>query len=472
MPQYDLFGNPTPLPGEPLDLSEIVPVIDLSIEGQATRLEKWLHTRPLLDRAKDEIVRKILIAVEDSGDAELLQAISFSNQRLISIPEELLVPPNLLGVHHQKMDRGFLAAIRLMVQNVSMFHIKQHNESWFVEDEETEVRIGQIMHPIESVGLLLPAGIHPEALITYAVPAKLAGVNRIVVAIPDEAGGINPEMAATLHELGLGEVLLLSGAHAVGVFAFGTNTFEPVDKIVGYNDEFSQIAKRQVSGRVGTDLVNPMRELVILADAEANPAFVAADIWAQCEYNALARALVFTSSESFIETLFEELTKQLDDLPNRTALLKILQHRFAIVEIHETAQAVPWINEIAPQYLHLICDEMEELIQKITKVGTILMGPHSPEAACSLFAGPHPLAPAARAARFLSPPGVDDFLCKTNVVHFSRATLEELQDAASNILNRQERPAHFKSIQIRLKTPVKEQADTDDFADETIAIAT
>ncbi len=452
MPQYDLFGEPTPLPGEKAYMKQIIPVIDLGDVENSDRLDKWIQRPDGPNFGQIKTVQKILSTIQRSGDKGLLQTIDSSKQGHIDSIEDLKISKYLMQEMHEKAEKNFLAAIRTAIQQISMFHIKQHVDSWFIEDEETQVRLEQRITPIRNVAILLPENARPTVLIMTAIPAKLAGVERIIVAVPPENGQLNPCIGAVIHELGLEEVILIDGAQAVGAFAFGTESIEPVDKIVGPSNQLGQIAKRQVLDQVGIDFIDSRRDLVVLADEEANPEFIGADFLAQCEYPSLSKVLLFTTNEGFVETVTDHIDAQLKKLENKAGFFDRLQNRAAIFLVHELGQAVPWINEIAPQYVHIVSRDKAELAQKIKNAGTILLGEYSPEAVSSVLAGPNLIVPSMGMARFISPLGVDDFVCRTNIVHYTARKLKELNEAAITLLEKENLAAHIQSIQLRLKS--------------------
>jgi len=455
MPQFDLFGKPTPIPGELEYHSRLIPIIDLR-DADQSEFEKKIRSWRIASPPDPTLLKKVLEtidAVQEFGDRGFLEMIAKQERgdiASVDSVDDLILFPEQLQRMPEYSDKKFIKAIRIAIQNISMFHIKQHQESWFIEDEETGVRLGQRVTPMDSIAVLW-TGLHPIELIMNTIPAKLAGVERIVIAIESEERTLSSLALAVIHELNPDEVILSGGAPVVAALAVGTETIPRVDKIVGVGDVEAQLAKQLLSGQVGIDSFSSCREMVIVGDQGIDPHILAADMLAQCEYSDLSGLILFLTSDSTVSSTIEQLQSQLNQMGNAASLMETLRRRTLIVLVNEAGQAAPWINEIAPQYVHLMIEEADRSAKMIRNAGTILIGEYSSEAIGTFVAGPNLNVPAMGRARFQSPLGIDDFLHHANIIHLTRRKIEDLSRTAETILAKEGFPAHIQSLRHRLQ---------------------
>lgn len=455
MMQTELFSEFSQPKSTPPAQSGLMPIIDLRDDDDHPVIDHWLSRQPSLNAHRQAAVDQILDLVRQDGDRGLVQALALFYQQNVDQAPDLKYSPEMLREAHEKIEKNLLAAIREAIENVSIFHIKQMPESWFIEDDETGDRLGQRIIPIESAAILLSGTGDPVELLMYAVPAKLAGVPRIAVALPPQNKSGQALILAVLRELGYSEVYELQGAAAVGAFTYGTETIEPVVKIVGPGDEDARIARQRVSPQVGIDPALPDQEMVMLIDEQNDPDLVALDIAAFLESNNYPHLLVFTNSDTFAENVNESLQNLAAE--KLSPFTKKIHEQMAIVMVHEVSQAVPWINEMAPQTVHIMAEDGEELAGKIRTAGTILIGEKSMYGLANTICGPSTIAPARRQSRFLSSVSVHDFIHRTNMIALTMPRVAEVIKPVLPLLQHQNRPLTIRSIQARLANPFADE---------------
>ena len=293
------------------------------------------------------------------------------------------------------------------------------------------------------------------------IPAKVAGVPRIVVVTPPGGFYESPIFAAALVELNVQEIYLIDGAPAIAALACGTETIPRVDKIVGGGGEYVAAAKREVFGDVAIDLIAGAGEVVVLATAESNPRFVAADMLSQAEHDESACAVCFTDSEAHAVMVKRELELQLESLPRQKIASNSLQNFGAVVVLESSLQAVEWINEIAPEQIEVFSSVSPMAVDRITHAGSIFYGDHSPEAVGDYFAGSNHVRPTHGAARFFSPLGVYDFQRRTSTIRYSSKALRDSGTSIEILARAEGMEGHARSVEIRREDPIASDAVDD-----------
>jgi histidinol dehydrogenase len=281
------------------------------------------------------------------------------------------------------------------------------------------------------------------------IPAKIAGVPRIVVATPPGTFQKHPIIAAALCELNVSEVYLIGGAQAVGALAYGTETVPRVDKIVGPGNAYVAAAKREVFGQVDVDMIAGPSEVVVLASAESNPRFIAADMLSQAEHDEFACSICFTDSRSHGALVRRELELQLESLSRKEIARKSLDNYGAVVVMEDYFQAAEWINEIAPEHLEIFSSIPLLAIDLVRNAGAIFYGDYSPEAVGDYFAGSNHVLPTGGTARFFSPLGVYHFQRRTGIVRYTKEELSRTWKSIDALARSEGLDAHAKSVCIR-----------------------
>ncbi len=415
----------------------------------------------------EQAVTKILKDVRTNGDSAL-QAWA---QRLDSI--DLKPAPISKALIHSALDSlppVQRDALEKAAARIESFHRKQPLTSWFTND--LGGTLGQIIRPIQRVGLYVPGGTAPlpSTVLMSAIPARVAGVKEIVVVTPpmrmQNAEGrvqnnsafdtlrvhsslINPMILAACAIAGVDEVYLLGGAQAIAALAYGTETIQPVDKIFGPGNLFVTLAKRQVYGVVGIDGLAGPTETVVIADESANPAWVAADLLAQAEHDLLASAILLTPSQSLIEKVQVEVGQQLEQRGRADIIVASLENRGGAVLTRDLDEAIELANEYAPEHMALSVTEPWRWVEKINNAGGVFLGEHSFEVLGDYLAGPSHVMPTGGSARFASPLNVWDFVKIVSLIALDEKTAQTIGSLAATIATSEGLDAHNNAAMLR-----------------------
>ena len=338
-------------------------------------------------------------------------------------------------------------ALRRAAERILAFHEQQRQPGY--ELDEDGVRLALRVEPLGRVGLYVPGGNarYPSSVLMTAIPARIAGVRELVMVTP----GASPETLFAAREAGVDRVFEMGGAHAVAALAYGTQSIPRVDKIVGPGNAYVAAAKRIVFGDVDIDSVAGPSEILILADEQANPRFVAADLIAQAEHDTQAVPLLVTTSEPFAVRVRDEVTRQLADLPRRAIAAKALSDNGVAIVAIDLPAAIRIANRVAPEHLELHVRNAAHTAGHIRTAGAIFVGPYTPEAVGDYMAGPNHVLPTAGAARFASPLGVYDFVKRISVLEYSPEALRAQVADVSRLARVEGLVGHARSVAIRLE---------------------
>jgi histidinol dehydrogenase len=346
-------------------------------------------------------------------------------------------------------------ALEKAAARVEAFHKKQPLTSWFTN--ELGGTVGQIIRPIQRVGLYVPGGTAPlpSTVLMSAIPAKVAGVKEIVVITPpnrefaNAETPINPIILAACAVAGVDEVYAIGGAQAIAALAYGTETIRPVDKIFGPGNLFVTLAKRQVYGVVGIDGLAGPTETVVIADDSANPSWVAADLLAQAEHDLLASAILLTPSQTLIQKVQAEVASQIEQRSRADIIVASLENRGGAVLTRDLAEAVDLANEYAPEHLALSVTEPWRWAEKVNNAGGVFMGEHSFEVLGDYLAGPSHVMPTGGSARFASPLNVWDFVKIVSLVALDDKTAQAVGPIAATLAQSEGLDAHANAALLR-----------------------
>ncbi|MGH8244930.1 MAG: histidinol dehydrogenase [Gammaproteobacteria bacterium] len=410
-----------------------------------SRLEKRNNWSSEALRAE---VSRMIARVRKGGDRAVL-ALTRKLDRVQMTAEELCVSRKALAAFAARADPAVVRELEKAIFNIHAYHKRQVQESW--EFEKRGVVLGQRIRPLDSVGVYVPGGTaaYPSSVLMNVIPAKIAGVPRIVVATPPGIFQRHPIVAAALSELNVHEIYLVGGVQAIAALAYGTETIPRVEKITGPGNRYVAAAKRQVYGDVDVDMIAGPSEVVILATAESNPRFIAADMLSQAEHDEAACALCFTDSVAHAVLVQSELELQSESLPRRGIARKSLESFGAIVVMPSYLRAAAWINEIAPEHLEIFSGVPMSAIDIIRNAGAIFYGDYSPEAVGDYFAGSNHVLPTGGTARFFSPLGVYHFQHRTSVVRYTREELARTWRSIDILARAEGLEAHARSVRIR-----------------------
>ncbi|SDL85349.1 histidinol dehydrogenase [Halarsenatibacter silvermanii] len=336
-------------------------------------------------------------------------------------------------------------------QRLQKYYALQGRAGWI--HPELSGRVGEEITPLKRAGLYIPGGkaAYPSSVMMTAVPASIAGVDKLVaVTPPDQEGNINPVTAKALSMCGVDEVYRIGGAQAVAALALGTETINPVDKIVGPGNKFVTMAKKLLYGFVDIDMLAGPSEVLIIADEASRAEFIAADMLAQAEHDEEARTAVISSSADVFAAVEEELEDQLAEISTASRARAALDDYGMFIEVENLDQAVELSNDYAPEHLEIQTENPHALLGSIEQAGSIFLGSWTPEAAGDYIAGPNHVLPTSGSARFFSPLGVNDFIKSSGRVSFSRSELEEIGEDVIRIADAEGLPAHARSVSLRL----------------------
>jgi histidinol dehydrogenase len=346
-----------------------------------------------------------------------------------------------------------LRALELAHARVTAYHQRQRPSDLRFTDT-VGVELGWRWRPIDAVGLYVPGGAasYPSSVVMNAVPAKVAGCRRLAMVVPTPDGAINPLVLAAARLSGVDEIYRVGGAQAIAALAYGTRTIAPVAKIVGPGNAYVAAAKRRVFGRVGIDMIAGPSEVVILADATADPRFVAVDLLAQAEHDAAAQSILITDDRELARAAAAEVERQLATLPREKIAGASWRDNGAIIVCPSLRAAAPLVDRLAPEHLEIMARDPEALAEGIANAGAIFLGAHTPEAIGDYVGGSNHVLPTARSARFSSGLGVLDFMKRTSLLKCDAASLAALGPAAIALGEAEALDAHARSVAIRLAT--------------------
>jgi histidinol dehydrogenase len=398
----------------------------------------------------EETVAAIIADVRQRGDAALFEYTA----RL----DRLQLSAQSIEVGSAEIDRATAAispaslqALELAAARIAAFHQKQKGQTWLSTEEE-DVLLGQMVRPLERVGIYVPGGkaAYPSSVLMNAIPARVAGVDEIIMVVPTPGGEVNAHVLAAARIAGVHRIFRIGGAQAVAALAFGTASVPRVDKITGPGNIYVATAKRMVFGQVDIDMIAGPSEILVINDGSGNPAHIAADLLGQAEHDELASSILVTTDPTFAETVQRQVEKQLAELPRQTIARQSIERFGAIIVAETLADAIAFSNRIAPEHLELAVNNPFEILPSIRHAGAIFLGHHTPEAAGDYLAGPNHTLPTGGTARFFSPLSVDDFVKKSSLIAFSRAGLERLGKEIVHIAELEGLHAHGRSVSIRL----------------------
>jgi histidinol dehydrogenase len=400
----------------------------------------------------DDIVRDIILAVKTRGDDALIEYSSrFDNIELS--PQTLRVSEAEIEDAFNSTDGQVLDALRLAFDRIQSHHQRQKP----VDDRYTDsigVELGSRWTPVESVGLYVPGGSasYPSSVLMNAVPANVAGVGRIVMVVPSPNGKLNPLVLAAAHIAGINEIYRIGGAQAIAALAHGTETIAPVAKIVGPGNAYVAAAKRQVFGIVGIDMIAGPSEILIVADRDNDPDWIAADLLAQAEHDENAQSILITDSKELADNVERAVERQLATLSRSAIAGKSWQACGAIITLENLDGAAVLIDRLAPEHLQIVTNDPDAILAKIRNAGAVFLGRYTPEVIGDYVGGSNHVLPTARTARFTSGLSVLDFVKRTSILRLGPEQLAAIGPAAVTLAKAEGLDAHGRSVSIRLNS--------------------
>jgi histidinol dehydrogenase len=417
-----------------------------------TAVAKVVSRSVLQGEKIESAVRTILKAVERGGDA----AISRYTQKFdrVSIkPDFFRVTPDQVREAYYKIRKEDGDALRYAAHRITAFHERQKARSltWMYQDGS--ITLGQAILPLDAVGLYVPGGkaVYPSSVLMSALPAKVAGVKRIVMCTPASRGELSPYLLVAADIAGVDEVYRIGGVQAIAAMTYGTKSIPRVDKIIGPGNVYVATAKRLVYGLVDIDMIAGPSELLVLADAGANPAYVAADLLCEAEHDENAAVWLVTTAADLAREVVRRVQEQLKSLARQKIAGRAIQHNAVAFVVPGMEQAVALANEIAPEHLTLSVDHPFEYIEKIRHAGALFIGRYTAPAIADYVAGPNHILPTGGTARFHSALSLDAYMKRTNIISYTKDDLYQAKDHVMRLAHMEELGGHAYSVEVRLK---------------------
>jgi histidinol dehydrogenase len=418
--------------------------------GFAADFERLLGLAREAEEDVDAAVADIIADVRARGDAAVLEYTARWD-RLTLTAATLRMSAAEIDAAAAGASAAALAALGVAAERIRAFHEKQLPGPIAFTDA-AGVRLGLRWNAVDAAGIYVPGGTasYPSSVLMNAIPAVVAGVKRIAMVVPTPDGALNPLVFAAAKLAGVTEIYRIGGAQAVAALAYGTQSIHPVDKITGPGNAYVAAAKRRVFGQVGIDMIAGPSEILVVADGENDPAWIAADLLSQAEHDASAQAILITDDAGFADAVARAIESELaGSLREGTARASWDAHG-AIIVVRSLDEAPALVDAIAPEHLELAVADPEALAARVRHAGAIFLGRHTPEAIGDYVAGPNHVLPTSRTARFASGLGVMDFMKRTTLVQCSAESLSEIGPAAVSLAQAEGLPAHARSVSIRL----------------------
>lgn len=398
----------------------------------------------------DAAVAAIIADVRSRGDAAVLE--------LTAVHDRLRLTPETMAFSESETDAAIAtvsaedrAALNLAADRIRAYHERQRpvDEMW---EDATGARLGWRWTPVSAAGLYVPGGLasYPSSVLMNAIPARVAGVERLVICCPTPDGVVNPLVLLAARISGVDTVYRIGGAQAIAALAYGTATIPPVDKITGPGNAFVAAAKRRVFGRVGIDMIAGPSEILVIADRDNDPDWIALDLLSQAEHDASAQSILVTDDAAFGQAVAAAVARHLETLDRRAIAGASWRDHGAVIVTRDLAEAAALSNRIAPEHLELCVADPEALAKSITHAGAIFLGAWTPEAIGDYVGGPNHVLPTARSARFSGGLSVLDFMKRTTLAKMTPASLAAIGPAAERLARSESLQAHALSLRARL----------------------
>ncbi len=398
----------------------------------------------------DAVAGNIIADVRARGDAALLELTAKFDRLQLDADGLRFTSVEIEGYCAQVGDED-RAALELAATRIRDYHLRQMPEDAFWTDE-AGASLGWRWTPVSAAGLYVPGGIatYPSSVLMNAVPAKVAGVGRLAMVVPTPDGAVNPLVLMAARIAGVDEIYRIGGAQAVAALAYGTETIAPVDKITGPGNAYVAAAKRRVFGKVGIDMIAGPSEILVIADKDNDPDWIALDLLSQAEHDESAQSILMTDDAAFGQAVANAVEARLLTLERRAVAGPSWRDYGAIITVKDMAQAVVLSDRIAPEHLELCVADADGMAAKITHAGAIFIGAWTPEAIGDYVGGPNHVLPTARSARFSSGLSVMDFLKRTTLAKMSPDALVAIGPAAERLAISESLQAHGLSVRARL----------------------
>ena len=415
------------------------------------KLELILNERKLKQQSESSIVKKIIKDVIKKGDKAVINyEKKFSKTKIVS--KKLKFSKKEINLISKKTDKKVKESIDLAFKRIKKFHLQQKFSSFKYKDKFKN-QLSYKYSAIDRVGVYVPGGTasYPSTVLMNCIPALVAGVKSIYLTTPALNSSVSPAIVYAAKKCGVKEIYKTGGAHSIAALAYGTKTFKKVDKIVGPGNAFVALAKKEVFGLVGIDMIAGPSEVSIVADRNSNPEWIASDLIAQAEHDIFAQSILVTNSKDLIKSVNQNIKLQLVNLPRKKIASKSIKNFGLAIYADNQNIIANVVNTIAPEHLEIDFKNYNNIIKKIKNAGSIFIGKYSPEAMGDYIAGPNHVLPTSGSAKFSSGLSVNDFLKRHSIIKITKSGIERLGPSVINLARHENLEGHAKSIKIRLK---------------------
>ena len=425
----------------------------MKIYNNKDELLKKLDERGNVDNSKTlSIVKEIISNIKEQGDSALILYTNKFDSPLITL-DNIKVSEEEIKNGYDAISDELKETFKIARQRIYDFHMHQKEETWTYENNG-EV-LGQKVTPLENVGVYVPGGkaAYPSTVFMDVVPAQVAGVKNIIMTTPcNKEGKVSDVVLAAAYILGIKDIYKCGGAQAIAAMALGTKTIKKVDKIVGPGNIFVALAKKELFGKISIDSVAGPSEILVIADENANPKFVAADLLSQAEHDELASSILLTNSKTLAEEVQEEIKTFIEKLDRKEIINKSLENYGGIIITNTIKEAIEISNEIAPEHLELAVKNPFDYVDKIINVGAMFLGNYSAESLGDYMAGPNHVLPTIHTARFFSPLSVYDFVKRTSIIYFDKDAFDRIGKNVASFAHSEGLTAHALAAEVRLES--------------------
>jgi len=414
------------------------------------RFSAFLTTKREVSADVEAVVRDIIGRVRAEGDKALIDyTLKFDKADLDTLG--IAVSRDDIAKAYEAADAATVEALKFARDRIRSHHERQKPK----DDRYTDaagVELGSRWTAVEAAGLYVPGGTasYPSSVLMNAVPARVAGVERVVIVVPASGGIINPLVLVAADLAGVSEIYRVGGAQAVAALAYGTETIRPVAKIVGPGNAYVAAAKRQVFGTVGIDMIAGPSEVLVVADADNDPDWIAADLLAQAEHDVSAQSILITDNAEFGKAVEQAVERQLKVLPRAETAAASWRDFGAVILVPTLEASLPLVDRIAAEHVELAFDDAEGFLSRMRNAGAVFIGRHTPEVIGDYVGGSNHVLPTARSARFSSGLSVLDFVKRTSILKLGPEQLKMLAPAAIALAKAEGLDAHARSVAIRL----------------------
>ena len=421
----------------------------MTVDAVRNLLSEWDQGEATSHQAIETQVSEMLQKIKIEGDTAIRSYTETYDHVTLA---DFRVSEAEIDAAYQSVEPAFIQAMTHAKRNITSYHEQQKRHNYMDANEPGIIR-GQLIRPIAAVGVYVPGGTaaYPSSVLMNVLPAKIAGVPRITMVTPPSETGVNPYILAAAKFAGVTEVYQVGGVQAIAALAYGTESITAVDKIVGPGNVYVATAKKQVFGQVGIDMIAGPSEVVVVADAFANPRFIAADLLSQAEHDQRSRAILVTPSLQQATAVAAEVEKQLRDLPREAIAREAIATYGTAIVVNSLAEAFEVVNVIAPEHLEVQVTDAMSHLAAIHNAGSIFLGAYASEPLGDYLAGPNHVLPTSGTARFFSGLNVDDFCKKSSFISYTKDALKRDMNDVIYLAEKEGLDAHARAIKIRFE---------------------